>query len=219
VPCNNFPFSCFEDPIIFQDTINNPINHIPDILQLQDMVYDPFQTNDDDGRGVLGDIDPDLNFLHDIRGSLIQNCNYYYNTSLYDQTKAKADEVDISLCHLNIRSLPRNLNSFLTTLQSSAMEFNVLAFTETWLKPSNVDAYGIKGYTHEHIIRETKIGGGTSLFVKDTWDYKLRSDLNIINDDMEMIWIEVDKDSLISNNNTIIGAIYRRPGSDPNIFT
>ena len=68
-----FPFSCIEDPLNFQDSINNPINQIPDILQLQDMVYDPFLTTDDDGRGVLGDIDPDLNFLHDIRGSLIQN--------------------------------------------------------------------------------------------------------------------------------------------------
>ena len=77
-----FPFNCIENSSNFLDSISNPINKIPDILQLQNMVYDPFQTNDDDGEGVLGDVDPDQNFLNEIRGSLIQNCKYYYNTRL-----------------------------------------------------------------------------------------------------------------------------------------
>ena len=33
-----------------------------------------------------------------------------------------------------------------------------------------------------------------------------------------MIWLEIDKDSTKSKTNTIIGNIYRRPGSDPNDF-
>jgi hypothetical protein len=33
-----------------------------------------------------------------------------------------------------------------------------------------------------------------------------------------MIWVEIDKDSIKNSRNTIIGAIYRRPGSDPKDF-
>ena len=61
-------------------------------------------------------------------------------------------------------------------------------------------------------------GGGFSIYINETWNYKLRSDLNLNNDDIQMIWIEIDKDSTNSKSNTVIGTIYRRPGSDPNDF-
>ena len=35
-----------------------PINSLVDIESLEAMVYDPFQSNDDDSEGVLDDIDP-----------------------------------------------------------------------------------------------------------------------------------------------------------------
>jgi hypothetical protein len=93
-----------------------------------------------------------------------------------------------------------------------------MAFTETWLKDYNVDSHGISGFSHEHLTREDRPGGGTSLFIKDSWSYRIRTDLSHIDNDIEMLWAEIDKDSLLNSKNTIIGVIYRRPGSDPQAF-
>ena len=43
--------------------------------------------------------------------------------------------------------------------------FSVIGLTETWLRPSNIDAYGIDGYNHVGITRSNQHGGGVSLFI------------------------------------------------------
>ena len=43
--------------------------------------------------------------------------------------------------------------------------FSMIGLTETWLNPSNIDAYGIDGYNHVGITRNNQHGGGVSLFI------------------------------------------------------
>jgi hypothetical protein len=179
-----FPFTNIDDSPDFLNTISTPLNHLIDVSILDNMIFDPFLPLDENGEGELGDVDPDENYLTDIRGSLLQNCKYYYNTKLYDETKLKSELVDLTLCHLNIRSLSKNMDSFLTTLYASNLHFDLMAFTETWLTTSNVDAHGIPGYTHEYIIRENRAGGGTSLFLNEKWNYKIRNDLTVNTNDI-----------------------------------
>ena len=45
--------------------------------------------------------------------------------------------------------------------------FTVVCITESWLKESNVNAYALTGYKHEHVCRKHKAGGGVSLFIKE----------------------------------------------------
>jgi hypothetical protein len=182
------------------------------------MVFDPFSDDDDDDGGVLGDVDPDQNFLNEVRGTIIKGCNYYYSTKLYLELKDNLEDIDFSVCHLNIRSLPKNIDTFKSTLFASGMSFNVLAFTETWLNHTNVDSHGIVGFNHEYLIRDSKSGGGTSIFINQDWSYKVRNDLTFNDNDMELLWLEIDKDSLRNKTNMVLGVIYRRPGSDPRIF-
>jgi hypothetical protein len=118
------------------------------------MVFNPFSNNDDDDGGVLGDVDPDQNFLNEVRGNIIHGCNYYYSNKLHTELKDKLDDIDLSICHLNIRSLPKNIDTFNSTLYASGMNFNILAFTETWMNSSNVDAHCIAGFSHEYLIRD-----------------------------------------------------------------
>ena len=134
-----FPYNLIEHTPIFYETINTTIHGTYDISALQNMVFDPFSDDDDDDRGVLGDVDPDQNFLNEVRGTIIHGCNYYYGTKLHSELKDKIEEIDFSVCHLNIRSLPKNIDSFNSTLFASGMTFNILAFTETWLTPTNVE--------------------------------------------------------------------------------
>ena len=87
-----------------------------------------------------------------------------------------------------------------------------------WLHAANVDSYGIPGFNHEYLTRENKSGGGVSLFINENILYKARPDLSIIKTFIEMIWIEVDKNSINSKTNLLMGVIYRPPGMDPKDF-
>jgi exonuclease III len=179
------------------------------------MVYDPFEDNDDDGDGELEDIDPEFFFLGEIRGELIKNCKYYYSSNLYNEILPKMSNSDLSIFHLNIRSIPKIFDTLLPTIHASGIHFNLISLSETWLRPSNVDCYGIQGYAHEYLTRGDKAGGGVSIFINDQWTYKVRNDLNFNNDDIELLWVEINKDSANLSQNVIVGTVYRRPGSNP----
>ena len=79
----------------------------------------------------------------------------------------------LSLLHNNIRSIPHNLDHFNQFLNGLDIDFSILAFSETWLKPHNEHCYSVNGYNAEHNSRLNKAGGGVSLFIKKA--------LNIIN--------------------------------------
>jgi hypothetical protein len=198
--------------------VTNPSGPFVEIELLNNMVYDPFDANDTDDESIFNSIDPDQNFLGEIRGKAISSCKYYYSTCQLDKMLGDKRETNTTILQLNIRSVPKNLETLVTTLESSNMDMDIIGLSETWLKASNADSYGIKGYSHEFLTREDKPGGGSSLFIKDTWTYKVRADLSYINTDSEMLWIEVDKDSSLTPTNLLIGTIYRRPGSTPTEF-
>jgi hypothetical protein len=59
------------------------------------------------------------------------------------------------------------------------------------------------GYSHVGATRPTRSGGGVSLHIKSSLEYRTRPDLHSFNDINESLFIE------LSNDNVIIGAIYR----------
>jgi hypothetical protein len=74
-----FPFNDIDNNIDFIQAITNPISNTIDIESLESMIYDPFDTNNNDEEGFLSDIDQDKNCLGEIRGTTISECKYYYN--------------------------------------------------------------------------------------------------------------------------------------------
>ena len=48
---------------------------------------------------------------------------------------------------------------------------SAIGFSETWLTASNFDVYGIDGYNHVGLTRESERGGGVSLFICDKFMY------------------------------------------------
>jgi hypothetical protein len=68
-----FPYNGIENNNEFTQATKSPNTLTMDIEALNAMAYDPFDDNDDDGEGIFNDIDPDQNFLWDIRGKTIKN--------------------------------------------------------------------------------------------------------------------------------------------------
>jgi hypothetical protein len=67
---------------------------------------------------------------------------------------------EFSEFHLNIRSSPKYFDKLIPTLHTTGTTFDILALSETWLKPLNADCYGMEGYEHEYLTRNDRPGGG-----------------------------------------------------------
>ena len=113
--------------------------------------------------------------------------------------------------HYNVQSI----FSKLEILQAELFEFDILAFTETWLNPS-VDTDELLMHSYSTPERKDRAGdthGGVMIYVKDCLHYKRREDLEPRN--IENIWPE------LSNNHkhVLFGLFYRPPNSYSNYFS
>ena len=99
--------------------------------------------------------------------------------------------------------------------------FKILVFTETWLTKCKIDVYKFQDYSTVHLLRpidqhiDFKVrGGGISIFVHNTIQYKHRADLDIILPYMECCFIEIN----FNNKKYLIAGMYRIPDTDINLF-
>jgi hypothetical protein len=201
-----FPFFSLETA----DEFNNPTNVPPyfNINNLENMLFDPFELNDDDAN-VLDDIDPDTNFYNLHENSISNICKYYYPETLGSLVKDWTHPKNLSLMHLNIRSLSKNFSGLNVLLKTINHHFSIIATTETWIKAHNTTLFELEGYSQELLYRPTKAGGGTSMYISDKLNYKVRPDLDYLDNNIEMLWVELDKTELNSNRSCLVGTIYR----------
>ena len=104
---------------------------------LKDMSFNPFELNEDSTFSSLPSLDPDQNYFNENIYHI--NSNYYLESDfnkLYQKQYKNSD--GISLVHVNIRSLLKNMNNFELYLDGLEIDFNVIGVSETWIKESNV---------------------------------------------------------------------------------
>ena len=120
------------------------------------------------------DLDPDCNFLKESSSS----CDYFFEGQLNELLVNKND-LDLSIFHLNARSLYGNFGKFTHLLGLLDHEFSVIGISETWLSDSIFDLVDIPGYNYNFSNhRVNKTGGGVGLYLLDKFEFKIRSDLN-----------------------------------------
>ena len=106
-------------------------------------------------------------------------------------------------------------NYFTYYIDNLNITFSFIGLSETWASEMNHDLLEILGYTHEQCIRTNKNkGGGTSLYIHNSIQYRGRSDLAFPEKLYESVFVEVAKTVLNSNINIIIGEIYNPPSSN-----
>ena len=100
------------------------------------------------------------------------------------------------MLHANIRSAQKNLASLEHYINNLDHTFTVIGISESWLKEHSVDRYGIEGYNGVHTFRPIRSGGGVLIFVQNSVEYFVRTDLCYLNTHIETIFIEIDKEQI-----------------------
>ena len=120
-----------------------------------------------------------------------QETEYYSYEILKNMIKQKKDD-DITLMHANIESLPQNLDDFNNRLALLEFVLDIIAFSETKIT-SEMNAYykphiiGYNFYKSESCTRAGSVG----VFVKDSFNVKERSDLDIsVTGLIETVWFD-----------------------------
>ena len=177
-------------------------------------IFNPFELNDDDSDKIIeyqGELDPDKNHFNQLAHYLRKSSNYYIEKGFnkYIERNNVAKE-DFSIMHVNIRSIPANLNNFLSYMSNIDHSFSVIGFSATWLTPANIDAYSIVGYNHVGLTRDDRKGGGVSLLISEKLMYTEFHELNIVEDYIEYVFVKI----MDKGNAIIVGTVYRPPNSN-----
>ena len=207
-----FPFNHLDDDYFefsIYELVNGPLNY--DFDRLSTLQCNPLFSNFNIRTDLFQDLDPDINFFTP------KTCDYFLIDQFNDLfTSAPCTDLpSLSLLHLNIRSLPRNLEQFTNLLSCLSLKFSMIGLSETWLT-QNSSFTDIPGYNFINQNREGKAGGGVAIFLSDSLEFKMRDDLNFNNHDLfEALFIEVQ---IPHGKNIIAGVVYRPPNNNSDAF-
>ena len=117
-----------------------------------------------------------------------------------------------SVCHINVRSLPKNFNEAYVTLDG----FDVITISETWLQEQVASSqlkfpgYSLYRQDRSEGIMVKKRGGGIAVYVKEHLQ-PFTSPIptqNSVTSNLEQYWIEINKPNY---KRQIICVVYRPP--------
>ncbi len=144
--------------------------------------------------------------------------SYVTETEFNNRLQCICNFVELSVLHLNVRSLNRNHRALCQFLEMLSVKFDVLILSEVWC--TCIDSYCnlFPGYSFYYNLPNDSNVGGIGLYIKNTFthrellDYKIKgSDSNRV----ENTWFEISK----YKTKYIVGGIYRHPNNNINEFT
>ena len=146
-------------------------------VQMGEKIFDPFEINDIDSNIIdyQGGIDPDKNYFNQLSHHLSKSSNYHTEESFNKFIlRNNLDKDNLSMIHVNIRSVPANLTGLLSYKSDIEKQFAVIGLTETWLTPFNIETYGINGYNHVGLTRK-KQQKWWCIFIYNWWFFIFRT--------------------------------------------
>ena len=116
---------------------------------------------------------------------------------------------------LNIRNIPDHFLQLTSLLNNLNTKLKIVAIPETWIKPFHIN-YNIHTYNIDQDVRLQKRGGWVCLYLHSVIQYKLRNDLKLGNDPelVNSVFIKIEKSTIGTKKNVIVGCIYRPPWVD-----
>ena len=95
----------------------------------------------------------------------------YYTTKEFN-SNFKNTTKNISLLHINSRSLNKNFESLETLLYTlDNFPFSIIGITETWLHSTSPNLFNLKKYNMIRADREGRRGGGVAFYVHENFKF------------------------------------------------
>ena len=124
-------------------------------------------------------------------------------------------DTDLLLLKFNIRSIGANFDKFNCFINLLNNKFDIVSFSESWLKNNNENLYTIRGYDAFHNVRcDGRRGGGLSIYISNVFKSKVIHPCTISLPTIETLFIETVKENCI----LLIISIYRPPNANAILF-
>lgn len=155
-----------------------------------------------------------------VNSDLLSDLNFSYSdeNSFNCDTSGSQNFVDLSVFHLNVRSLNKNHNNLHNFLANLELSFDVIVLSEVW--NHNLTLYHdlFTGYTFYHDICAHSQVGGIGVYIKNSLGCSVLDNLKLKsteNNTIENLWFEINN----GNTKYILGALYRHPNQNIDEFT
>ena len=144
------------------------------------------------------------------------NINSRYCT-IEELTNLQVFQEDLSLFHMNIRSLSLHHDEFHSLLTNLNTDFKVIGLSEIKVSVDTLirDNIELPGYKFHH-TPSNSAAGGVGIYVKSDLKANKRDDLSFVNENFETIWVEIDNSKA---KNILCCCAYRHPSSDISKFS
>ena len=155
--------------------------------------------------------DIDLNYFNDLNSN-----NFDSLYVLEENVKRYLCDIkeydNLSLIHVNIRSMNSNFEKLCDLLLNCSNSFNIICVTETWStynEIKNNQNFHLPNFDFIHQERKTgKKGGSILIYVKNHIKFKIIKDLSVSDGDSECITVEIEN---WNSKKLIITCCYRPP--------
>ena len=112
-------------------------------------------------RDLFIEIDPDFHFYTESYCIKNTQCDNYLEDTFVDKFKRSGSfDRNLSIFHLNIKSLPKHYDELEMYLDSLRFPISFIGLTETWLNECKENLYDLPQYVSVTRYRKMKRGGG-----------------------------------------------------------
>ena len=142
------------------------------------------------------------------------NSNYLTTEEFSSNLTANNVSKNLSIIHLNCRSLVANFDTVCSFLQTLNCKFDIIALSETWFNENTcTEIFSLNGYNLYTCNRKNKRGGGVLLFVSNKYScVNIVENMTLAIDNcLEIITVELE---LYKTKKVSIGCLYRAPNTD-----
>ena len=159
---------------------------------------------------LFSDIDIDVNFFDRHYEGLQygpSESNYFNTTRFNEDDSFAINNKNLCAIHVNIRSLTANGNTFIAYLETLKLKFDIICFSETWLREDYQIENYFPDYTSFHSMRTDRSGGGVSIFISNKYKSSQLVDITLNSDHLECIFANLS----YGDKTIVVGSCYRPP--------
>ena len=192
----------------FTDSTIFPFHHCKNIFS-----SDESEVNHDDVGPIQSALDNDNKDFVSCLPVTLPECRSYSTKEF--QTLRLSNSFNVF--HANVNGLEKKFDAIYDLLSNSNSSLDVIAFSETSLQSEdthfkcNVSLDNYTEFSTPSITRK----GGTTMYVKKSFNVTERIDLKIMDEHFESVWVEIRNQQ---GKNILCGCIYRHPHNANDIF-